>query len=594
MFLSQTERYGARALYRYHRDGHWRTMSWSEARACVRAIGLGLAARGVGKGERVALYFANRVEWCLVDWANICIGALTVPIYASSTSAQAAHILRDSGATALFVDSADKLDKLGESLSSLRIIVVLDGVPAAPPKHSSAVVSLADLQSAGGEPPSAPDRFEENAQALGPDDDLTIIYTSGTTGEPKGVLSTHGHYLFTLEGAAAAIGCGEEDVNMLFLPLAHSLGRLEHFFVASQGLACGLVRSLETLAKDLTELRPTILISVPRVYENAYARIRSRAEAGGVLRRAVFHWSVAIGARWSRYESAGKRIPASLRLARRVASRLVFARIQSAFGGRLRFAVSGGAALAEEVARFFHSVGILILQGYGLTESSTVSHVNRPWHYKFGTVGEPLPGVECRTAEDGEILLRGPGVMKGYFHDPQSSRDAVDAEGWLHTGDVGEIDDEGFLTITDRKKDLIVTSGGKKVAPQMIENLLKTDPLIEEAIVLGDGERHLIALVTLDRDRLMEWADQAGVKLAGVEEAASDARVTAAVKESIRSVNKRLAAYEAVRSFRILPRGFSMENAEVTPTLKLRRQIIRERYKDIIEEMTRRPRFDAE
>lgn len=593
MFLSQAARYAERPLYRFFRDGNWQTVSWRAARERVRDIGCGLGARGIAAGDRVAMYFPNRVEWCLADWANICIGALTVPIYASSTAAQAGHILSHSGAAALFIDSADKLKKLEGSLADLRFVVVIDGgVPKDLPPSLPPVIALADLEREGRGAASDGETFEKAAGSLGPEHDLTIIYTSGTTGEPKGVLSTHGHYLFMLEAAAAAIPCGEEDANMLFLPLAHSLGRLEHFFVVSQGLTCGVARSLETIAKDLPEIRPTILISVPRVYENAYTRIRARADAGGALRRAVFCCSVAIGSRWSRYESAGKPVPAALGLGRRIAARLIFAQIQAAFGGRLRFAVSGGAALADEVARFFHSVGILILQGYGLTESSTVSHVNRPWHYKFGTVGESLPGVECRTAEDGEILLRGRNIMKGYYRDAESTRAAVDGEGWLHTGDIGEIDAEGFLTITDRKKDLIVTSGGKKVAPQMIENLLKADPLIEEAFVLGDGERHLIALVTLDRARLGEWGENAGIKTSA-EDVASDPRVLALVKEKIRAVNKRLAAYEAVRDFRILPQSFSMERAEVTPTLKLRRQIIQERYKDVIEEMTRKPRFEA-
>jgi long-chain acyl-CoA synthetase len=592
MFLSQAERYAERPLYRYFRDGKWQTMSWRAARERVRAIACALSARGIAAGDRVAMYFPNRVEWCLADWAHICIGALTVPIYASSTAAQAGHILLHSGAAALFVDSADKLKKLEGSLAGLRFIVLIDGsVPQDLPPSLPPVVALADLEGEGRDRSSGAEMFEETAGSLGPEHDLTIIYTSGTTGEPKGVLSTHRHYLSILKAAAAAIPCGEQDANMLFLPLAHSLGRLEHFFVVSQGLTCGLARSLETIAKDLPELRPTILISVPRVYENAYARIRARADAGGALRGAVFRWSVAVGARWSRYESAGKPVPAAVRLGRRVAARLVFAHIQAAFGGRLRFAVSGGAALAEEVARFFHSVGILILQGYGLTESSTVSHVNRPWHYKFGTVGEPLPGVECRTADDGEILLRGANIMKGYYRDAESTRAAVDGEGWLHTGDIGEIDAGGFLTITDRKKDLIVTSGGKKVAPQMIENLLKADPLIEEAFVLGDGERHLIALVTLDRACLAEWGEKTGVK-SSTQDIASDPRVQALVKEKIRAVNKQLAAYEAVRDFRILPHSFSMERAEVTPTLKLRRQIIQERYKDVIEDMARKPRFE--
>jgi long-chain acyl-CoA synthetase len=519
---------------------------------------------------------------------------LTVPIYASSTASQAGYILRHSEATALVVDSVDKLKKLGESLAGVRLIVAIDGgAPDQMPRDGAQVISLAEL--AGAECGAIEvAKFEENAASLGAEDDLTIIYTSGTTGEPKGVLTTHRHYLFMVEAAAAAIGCDDKDTDMLFLPLAHSLGRVEHFFVVAQGMTCGLARSLETIAKDLPELRPTILISVPRIYENAYERIRARAAAAGAFHRAIFRWSVAVGVRWSRCHSAGKAVPRWLRGAHNIATRLVFARVQSAFGGRLRFGVSGGAALAEEIARFFHSVGVLILQGYGLTESATVSHVNRPWHYKFGTVGPALPGVECRTAEDGEILLRGANVMKGYYRDGESTADAIDADGWLCTGDIGAIDADGFLKITDRKKDLIVTSGGKKVAPQMIENLLKADPLIEEAMVLGDGERHLVALVTLDRERLKEWADKAGVTIANPEAAANHPQVVAIVKERIRAVNKQLAVYEAVRNFRIIPQGFSMENAEVTPTLKLRRQIITARYKDIIDEMARRPRFDVE
>ncbi len=594
MFLAQAERYGDRPLYRFFSGGMWQTMSWREARERVRALALGLAARGVGKGDRVALFFPNRVEWCLADWADICLGALTVPIYASSTAAQAGSIIAHAGATVLFVDGVQRLQRLDASLSGVRLVVAIEGGTAPAPKDAPPIVSLDELERAGSERGADSDAFQKTAAALGPDDDLTIIYTSGTTGEPKGVLTTHRHYLFMVEAAAAALSCDDNDVDMLFLPLAHSLGRVEHFFVVSQGLTCGIARSLEAIAKDLPELRPTLLISVPRVYENVYERIRARAEAGGALRRAVFRWAVAVGGRWSRRQSAGETPSAGLRLAHRLATRLVFARIQEAFGGRLRFAVSGGAALAEDVARFFHSIGILILQGYGLTESATVSHVNRPWHYKFGTVGPPLPGVECRTAEDGEILLRGANVMKGYYRDEASTREAIDEDGWLHTGDIGAIDGDGFLTITDRKKDLIVTSGGKKVAPQMIEGLLKADPLIEEAMVLGDGERHLMALVTLDRARIGEWAEKEGVRLSDGEAAARDPRVAALIKERIRAVNKRVAAYEAVRNFRILPRGFSVENAEVTPTLKLRRQIIKERYKDLIEEMAQRPKPDTE
>jgi long-chain acyl-CoA synthetase len=591
MFLSQSRRYDDRVLYRFAREGTWEKMTWRAARSRVGEIALGLISLGVGKGDRVAVFSANRVEWCLIDWANICIGALTVPVYASSTMPQLSHILEHSGATVLVVDSADRLKK-PDSLGSVGRIVSIEAAGASPAAVPS--ISLAELRRIGREyGQNHGDLFEKTASSLGPEDDLTIIYTSGTTGEPKGVLTTHRHYLFMLEAVSKAIPWSDRDVDLLFLPLAHSLGRLEHFLAVAEGFTCGLVRSLETIGKDLLEVRPTILVSVPRIYENAYARVRSRAESGSRLRRGIFHWAVSLGARWSGHSIEGKRIGLLLRAAHGLAHRLVFSQIHAAFGGNLRLAVSGGAPLAPEIAKFFHSVGILILEGYGLTESSTVSHANRPERPKFGTVGLPLPGVECRIGADGEILLRGPNILKGYYRDPEGTREALDEEGWLSTGDIGEIDRDGFLRITDRKKDLIVTSGGKNIAPQMVENLLQTEPLIAQAIVLGDGEAHLVALVTLDRDRVLDWAKREGVEFQSAEEIASHPRVTALVKERIREKNKQLSAFEAVRNFRIVPHHFSMERAELTPTLKLRRQVIKERYKGLIEEMARRPRFDA-
>jgi long-chain acyl-CoA synthetase len=598
MFLVQADRYGDRVLYRFVREGKWQSVTWREARTRTREIALGLLSLGVGKGDRIAVFSANRVEWCWVDWADISIGALTVPVYSSSTTAQLAHILDHSGATVLVGDSIErlkKLDALGASPGSLRQIVSIeDGGASRAAALPVPSISLAELQRRGRDyDRSHGDLFEKTAASLRPEDDLTIIYTSGTTGAPKGVLTTHRHYLFMLEAVSAAIAWDEQEVNLLFLPLAHSLGRLEHFLAVARGFTCGFVRSLETIGKDLLAVEPTILVSVPRVYENAYERVRSRAESGGRFRGSIFRWALSVGARWSLYRTEGKKIGMCLRAAYRLAHRLVFSHIQAGFGGRLRLAISGGAALPPEIAKFFHSVGVLIIEGYGLTETSTVSHVNRPGRYKFGTVGLPLPGVECRTGPDGEVLLRGPNIMKGYYRDPESTREALDAEGWLHTGDIGEIDGDGFLRITDRKKDLIVTSGGKKIAPQMVENLLQTDPLIDQAMVLGDGERHLAALVTLNREQLQDWAKREGLEFHSPEEMASHPRVTALIKEKIREKNKQLSAFEAVRNFRILPHNFSIERAELTPTLKLRRQIIRERYKDLIEEMARRPRFDA-
>lgn len=598
LFLSQAERYGDRVLYRFARNGHWETYTWQETLRRVREIALGLVSLGAQKGDRVAIFSANRVEWSLIDWANIAIGALTVPIYSSGTSSQVSHILDHSGSSILIVESPERLAKinpLDPSLREVDRIILIDPAAISIPSEIEPrkVISLYELQERGrsyGE--SHEGAFERLVHSLRPEDDLTIIYTSGTTGEPKGVLTTHAHYLFMIGAVDAAIPSSDQDVTLQFLPLAHSFGRLEHFMIVAKGYTCGFARSMETIAKDLLVICPTLLFSVPRIYENAYSRIRSRMAAGSALQRALFRSAVSIGRRFDRCQGEGRKIPWLLRMARYLAHRLVFSKIHSGFGGKLRLAISGGAPLAREIAEFFHSLGILILEGYGLTETSTVSHVNRRERFKLGTVGLPLRGMECRIGAEGEILLRGPNIFKGYYRDPKGTAEVMDADGWFHTGDIGEIDEDGFLRITDRKKDLIVTSGGKKVAPQMIENLLKTDPWISQAMVIGDRQAHLVALITLDQEQVREWGKRDGLEFPGPEAIASHPRVLALVKEKIRQKNKELAAFEAVRSFRILPHDFTVEKEELTPTLKLRRQIVLERYKELIGEMVRKPLFD--
>ena len=562
----------------------------------MREIALGLVSLGVRKGDRVAIFSANRVEWSLIDWANICVGALTVPVYSSSTASQLSHILDHSGSTVLFAESPERLANMAPlSLRRVNEIIVIDPAGGSAPStiETQRALSLYELQEKGrryGEKNEG--AFGRLAYSLRPEDDLTIIYTSGTTGEPKGVLTTHAHYLFMIDAVDAAIPSTDQDVTLQFLPFAHSFGRLEHFMIVAKGYTGGFARSMETIAKDLLVIRPTLLFSVPRIYENAYSRIRSRVAAGSVLQRFFFRCAVSAGKRVSRHQREGGQVPWPLRVARYLAHLLVFAKIHSSFGGKLRLGISGGAPLAREIAEFFHSLGILILEGYGLTETSTVSHVNRLERYKFGTVGSPLQGMECRTEADGEILLRGPNVFKGYFRDAKGTEEVIDGDGWFHTGDIGEIDRDGFLRITDRKKDLIVTSGGKKVAPQMIEHLLKTDPWISQAMVIGDRQTHLLALITLNQEQVREWGKGEGLDFHGIEEIASHPRVLAVVREKIRQKNRELAAFEAVRSFRILPHEFTVESGELTPTLKLRKQVVLERYGELIGEMVRKPRFD--
>lgn len=590
MFISQAHRYGKRELYRFARGGRWHSLTWSDALAQVREIALGLVSMGLGRGDRIAIISNNRVEWHLVDWANICIGALTVPIYASSTASQTLHIIGDSEPAVLFVDSSMRLKKLNPSDAFLRrfkaIIAFEIGASTDPNERWPGILTLDRLREMGRSREKHHEGvFELLAQSLRPEDDLTIIYTSGTTGMPKGVLTTHAHYLFMIHAVDSAVPSTDRDVTLHFLPTAHSLGRLEHFMAAAKGWTFGIARSIETIPTDLRTIRPTVIFSVPRIYENAYHRIRLRMERAGAWRRKIFNWGLSVGKQRIQRREEGKKVSRGAAVAFRCVDRLILSRVRATFGGRLRVAISGGAALPQDTGEFFHALGILILEGYGLTETSTVSHVNRPQNYKFGTVGLPLEGTECRVSPDGEILLRGPNIFKGYYRDLMATEETMDGDGWFHTGDMGAIDSDGFLHITDRKKDLIVTSGGKKVAPQRIENLLKTDPLISQVMVVGSGQRHLLALITLDQKRIKQLAGQEGITLSSAEEISSHPWVLSRIQERIREKNKELAPYEVVRHFCILTHDFTVEDGELTPTLKLRRQVIMDRYKGLIEEM---------
>jgi len=591
MFLRQAQRYGKKVLYRYAQGGHWHSLTWDGALDRVRGIALGLISLGVARGERVVIFSNNCVEWLLADWADICIGALTVPIYASGTASQALHIIGHAEPAVLFVDSWKRLQLLDSARtpwSRLKAVIVFEAAEAAfKSERPAQVITLDGLNEMGRSYERRhPGTFELVVDSLRPQDDLTIIYTSGTTGVPKGVLTTHAHYLFMLRALDAAIPSTERDVTLHFLPTAHALGRLEHFMAVAKGWTMGIARSVETIPRDLKCVRPTVIFSVPRIYENAYARIRLRMGRSGAWLREIFEWATSLGKQ--RVQDKKAQLGWGTALAFHCADRLIFARVRKAFGGRLRLAISGGAPLSREIAEFFHALGIFILEGYGLTETSTVSHANRPDRFKFGTVGLPLEGTSCQIAPDGEILLRGPHICKSYYRDLLATEEAIDADGWFHTGDLGEVDNDGFLRFIDRKKDLIVTSGGKKVAPQKLENILKADPLINQALVVGRGQPHLLALITLDRSRVAELAGKEGITIGEAENPASHPWVQSRIREIIHRTNKELAPFEAVRDFLILDRDFTVAGEELTPTLKPRRQVIVERYKDLIEDMYRK------
>ena len=593
LFVTQAKRYQTKVLYRFWRAGQWQSLTWNDALTQVKEIALGLVSLGVSRGDRVAIFAGNCVDWLLVDWANICIGALSVPIYASSSATQVVHIIGHSDPAVLIVDSVRRLEKLDfarTTLSGFKATVhFADEKIEGDQRLSAKTWSIENLREMGRAYETGhPGIFELFVQSLLPQDDLTIIYTSGTTGVPKGVLSTHANYLFMIQAVDAAVPSTDRDVALHFLPTAHSFGRLEHFMAVAKGWTLGVARSIETIPSDLRAIRPSVLFSVPRIYENAYNRIRLRLKSASAWRRTVYEWGLAREKRRVESHQQGRSSNWRSSLGFNLVNRFLFARVRAAFGGRLRVAISGSAPLASDIALFFRAIGIPILEGYGLTETSTVSHVNRSDNFKLGTVGLPIPGAECRIAADGEILLRGPHIFKSYFRDLLATEEAIDSEGYFHTGDVGAIDPGGFLSVMDRKRDLIVTSGGKKVAPQKIENLLKTDPLVNQVLVVGRGQPHLFALITLDRKRVEKLAKEKGIMIDGSANLVSHPWVHGQVRKIVQRVNKQLAPFETVRNFSILDHDFTIEREELTPTLKPRRQIIVQRYKDLIENLYRK------
>jgi long-chain acyl-CoA synthetase len=567
----------------YKKDGAWREISSEEFRRAVEELSAGLVALGVRPGDRVAILSENRPEWAFADLATLAAAAVDVPIYPTLTAEQVLYNLNDSGATVAFVSTAEQARKVLEiraGARSLQHVVQMDE-PAA-----SGAVSLSSVREHGRAALAAdPEQVRHRASAVRPDDVATIIYTSGTTGEPKGVMLTHANIVSNVE-AVQFLGLRRDDLALSFLPLCHIFERMAGYYtILRGGASIAYAEGFEKVADNMAEVRPTIMCSVPRLYEKMYARIRERIAAEPRLRRQVFHWAVEVGRRRYAAEVNGGAPGPLLALQARLADRLAFAKIRARTGGRLRVFVSGGAPLAPKIAEFFGAAGLPILEGYGLTETSPVITCNRPGRTRVGTVGVPLEGVEVKIGEDGEILTRGPNVMKGYYNKPQATAEALDGEGWFHTGDVGQIDRDGFLTITDRKKDLIVTSGGKKVAPQPIENLLKADPFIAELVMVGDRRHFPSALVVPNFANLERWAREQGLAWSSREELLARPEVVAFYEKRIADRSSNLARFEQIKKITLLPREFSLETGELTPTLKVRRRVVEQKYRQVIDRM---------
>jgi long-chain acyl-CoA synthetase len=589
VFWSRTERSADRPAQQFKRDGEWRVLTWRQLGQIVHEIALGLIALGRQRGDAVALLSASRAEWVQADLGILSAGCLTIPIYPSYPPDLIAYIVNDSDARTLIVEDPAQLAKVLEvrgKMEGLEQIVVVAGHEG--PDRGS-ILSWDGFRRLGRENEARlTTTLTERIRQGSPDDVASIVYTSGTTGPPKGVVQTHGNHLAVLRSAAQTTPMVEGEVHLLLLPLAHVFARMESFLGVYHGLTTAFAENLDRVGENLREVRPHFIMSVPRMYEKVYARILAGVETGSAAKQAVFRWAMGVGRRVSRLQQNRRPVPAPLALAHRVAHRLVFSKLHAAMGGRLRFAVSGGAPLSREIAEFFHAAGILVLEGYGLTETCPTLTFNRLDGYKFGSVGQAMPGVELRIGPDGEILARGPNVAtRGYFKQREATAEVFEPDGWFHTGDIGRMDADGFLFITDRKKDIIITAGGMNIAPQNIENALKVDPFISQAMVYGDRRPYPVALITLNPDELDKFARAEGIPSTDPAALATHPKVTERVHRTIEERNASFPTYAQVKRFAILVTDFSQEGGQLTPTLKVKRRVIAEQYRETLESLYR-------
>jgi len=565
--------------------GNYQPISHRTLAERVRRAALGLQALGARPGDRVGILSENRPEWAIADYACLTSGLTDVPIYPNLPPDQVAYIIRDSGATAIFVSTAaqaDKVRQIRRQCPSLRVVV---GFGAA--RDDGVDLTMAQLEAKGAAAESAASiaAYRSAADMVRPDDLATLIYTSGTTGEPKGVMLTHDNIYSNVMASAVQVPFVGDDTCLSFLPLSHIFERMAgHYLMMATGTSIAYAESIDTVPIDMQLVKPTLVLSVPRLYEKMYARVLENALAGGALKKRIFFWARAVADRWATETLAGRKPGGLLGMQYRIAQRLVFSKLKARTGNHLRYFVSGGAPLAPEINKFFYAAGLVILEGYGLTETSPVIAVNTPSAFRIGTVGKPVPGVEVMIASDGEICTRGPHVMKGYYNKPEATAEAIDDEGWFHTGDIGELE-ESFLRITDRKKDIIATAGGKKIAPQPIENKVKTNKYVSQAVMIGDKRKFPILLVVPNWESLEKWAKVKNIIWTDRAQLLQMPTVRAKMEKEVAEELQGLARYEMPKKIALLEHDFSIERGELTPTLKVKRRIIDQSYKNVIDSL---------
>lgn len=582
LFINTIKSYPKDDLMLFKAEGHYNPVSTEEFGERVRNFALGLKTLGFNVGDKLIILSENRPEWTMTDVATLCLGGITVPIYTNLSPEQIKYIVNDSDAKVVVCSNEELWGNVESIKNELPLVShFITFLPDAPEgmKTFNDILELGKQKSQ-----EEPELFDQLALAVKSADVASIIYTSGTTGEPKGVMLTHSNFISNVTSVSGIIPISQKDTSLSFLPLSHSYERTITFAMLYNGCTIGYVESMETVAENMLEVRPTIMGAVPRLFEKIYAKVMDNVLTSSNVKRKIFFWALKTGKEFGFRHLENKPISGILRFKRNLAHKLVFSKIIEKTGGRINYFVTGAAPLSKDIAEFFYAMGIVVLEAYGLTETSPAATFNTFEDLKFGTVGKPIPGVDVKIAEDGEILIKGPNVMKGYYKKEEETKEVIRGE-WFYSGDIGYLDEDGFLVITDRKKDIIVTAGGKNVAPQQIENLLKTNPFITMAVAIGDRRRFMSALIVPEFEKLEEYAKLNDITYTNRSELVKNEKIVDFMLSEVNKNLKDLAAYEKVKKIALLDRDFEIAKGEITPTLKVKRNIIEEKFADLIESL---------
>ena len=582
IFFHAVETFDLAAAYQYKKDGRYHPISHKDVLRRVRHIALGLDALGVKRGDRLGIMSENRPEWALADWACLCGGMTDVPVYPTLPAEQIVHPLNDSGAVVLFVSTPEQAAKAKSVRGELKTVRHLISFVDSKPEGVDFTLAEVEARGAAMDTPEKAAAFKASALAVQPDDLATLIYTSGTTGLPKGVMLTHDNIFSNVKASQDKVPLTKGEVALSFLPLSHIFERMGDYLFFSCGVGIAYAESIDTVPLNLSEVRPHFCMSVPRLFEKMYARVLENAVSGGAVKAKIFRWATGVADAWADEKLAGREPGGFLAWKYGIAQKLVFSKLKERTGGRLRYFVSGGAPLNPTINKFFYAAGLKILEGYGLTETSPVIAVNSDDAFRIGSVGKPVAGVEVRIAEDGEILTRGPHVMKGYYNRPDATAEAIDTDGWFHTGDVGVLEN-GFLRITDRKKDIIVTAGGKNIAPQPIENRIKESKYVSQAVMIGDKRKYPIVLIVPNWDNLEKWAAIKNIIWTDRKQLLEMPTIQAKMDKEVRKTIAGLASFETPKKIGLLEHDFSIERGELTPKLSVKRKVIDTQYKALID-----------